>query len=113
MAVWLPVLKASLPYITQIVTAAIPAFTSKSSKGKPEEIIPTQIAELQTAVTRNAESVKMLATQLQEAIEGIDAAAAKLRQELIVLRRLSALAIILSLIAFSAIAWTFLSKATA
>ena len=76
MAGWIPVLKASLPYVTQIVTAALPAFTSKPAPGQPDEVVPKQIAELQSAVTQNAESVKTLATQLKEAIEGIDAGAA-------------------------------------
>ena len=47
MAGWLPVLKASLPYVSQIVTAALPAFTSKPPGARPEEVAPRQIAELQ------------------------------------------------------------------
>lgn len=98
MAAWLPLLKASLPYITQIVTAAIPAFTSKTYTDKPAEVIPTQIAELQSAVTQNAEAVKALATQLKGTIEGIDTGAAKLEQEIKALKRLARIAIILALL---------------
>ncbi len=50
MAVWFPLLKASLPYITQLVTAAIPAFISKSTTEKDADIVPKQIAELSEGV---------------------------------------------------------------
>jgi hypothetical protein len=99
MAAWLPLLKASLPYISQIVTAAIPAFTSKTSTDKPAEVIPTQIAELQSAVTQNAETVKALATQLKGTIEGIDTGAARLEQEIKSLKRLAWIAVTLALLA--------------
>lgn len=96
MAAWLPVIKASLPYVTQIITSAIPAFTSKPSNEKPDELVPKQIAELQTAVTHNAEAVKSLATQLKETIEGIDAGAVKLQEELARLRRMNIAALLVA-----------------
>ena len=96
MAAWLPFIKASLPYVTQIVTAAIPAFTSKPSNEKPDELVPKQIAELQSAVTHNAEAVKSLATQLKETIEGIDSGAARLQNELARLRRLTIAALLVA-----------------
>jgi hypothetical protein len=110
MAVWIPLLKASLPYITQIVTAAIPAFTSKPAGEKAVDLVPNQIAELQSAVIRNAESVKALAAQLKETIEGIDAGAAALQQEIRTLKRLAATAILLALIGVSVAVWALLSK---
>lgn len=88
MAAFLPALKIALPYITQIVTAAVPMFTSKSAGGKAEEIIPRQIQELQTAVTHNAETVRGLALQFKETMEGVDGAAARLQREVQRLRRL-------------------------
>jgi hypothetical protein len=109
MAVWLPILKASLPYITQLVTAAIPAFTSKSTTEKAADIVPKQIAELQSAVTHNAESVKTLAAQMKEAIESIDAGAAALQQEVKRVKRLAAAAIVLALLAVSIAVWALLS----
>ena len=110
MAVWLPLLKASIPYLTQIVTAAIPAFSSKRSGEKAADLVPDQIAELQSAVIRNAESVKSLAAQLNETIEGIDAGAAALQQELTMLKRLAASAIILALFGVSVAVWALVSK---
>ena len=111
MAAWLPLLKASLPYISQIVTAAIPAFTSKTSADKSAEVVPTQIAELQSAVTQNAEAVKALATQLKGTIEGIDTGAAKLEQEIKALKRLAQIATILALLGAAVAILALLSKA--
>jgi len=107
MAAFLPALKIALPYITQIVTAAVPMFTSRPANGKPDEVVPQQIRELQTAVTQNAESVKGLATQWKGTMEGLDAAAARLQQEVTVLRRLvycsTAIAIVASILAVVAV----------
>ncbi|HLR77703.1 MAG TPA: hypothetical protein VK062_01485 [Burkholderiaceae bacterium] len=89
MAAFLPALKVALPYITQIVTATVPMFTSKPANGKSDELVSKQIQELQDAVTNNAESVKVMATQWKETMEGLDAAAARLQKEIVVLRRLA------------------------
>lgn len=69
----LPFLKAVAPYIAQVATVAIPAFTSKSAgESKSDAIVIRQIAELQTAVTQNAQSVHTLAEKLQQVIEGLE-----------------------------------------
>ena len=99
MAVWLPALKALLPYITQVVTAAIPAFTTRSDQARAAEVIPRQIQELQAAVTHNAQSVKILADQLQQAITSIDAAVAAAEREMRLLRGLAGAAILLAVLA--------------
>lgn len=106
MAVWLPALKALLPYIAQVVTAAIPAFTTRSDQSRAE-VMPRQIEELQRAVTHNAESVKLLADQLQQAITGIDAAAAGIEREVRQARRLAVVASVLAVLAvgFGIAAW--------
>ena len=99
MAAWLPALKALLPYATQIVTAAIPAFTRKT--GTAQDVIPEQIQELQSAVVHNAESVKILATQMQQVITGIESGAVRIERDMRTLKRLSVIAIVLSLIAIA------------
>ena len=99
MAAWLPALKALLPYATQIVTAAIPAFTRKT--GPAQDVIPQQIQELQGAVIHNAESVKILATQMQQVITGIDSGAVRIERDMRISKRLSVIAIVLSLIAIA------------
>lgn len=112
MAVWLPILKASLPFITQIVSSAIPAFTSKSAREKADDIVPRQIAELQSAVIQNAESVKTLAAQMKDTIEGIDAGAETLQKEITMLKRLAAAAFVLALLGVSVAVWALVSKSS-
>lgn len=91
MAAWLPVLKTVLPYLTTIVTAAVPAFTAK----KDDE----RIAELQAAVKRNAESVKVLAEQMQRTVQAIEAGAASAERALRHAQLLSAAAVAVAVVA--------------
>jgi len=110
MAAWLPILKASLPYLTKIVAAAIPAFTSRPAPGKADEVIPQQIAELQAAVTSNAESIKALAAQLKQTIEGIDPGVGKLQREIAFLRRVAVVAMVLAVMGFGTALWAVLGR---
>lgn len=71
MAAWLPVLKAALPYVSNIVAAALPVFTSRRGQDATGDLIGRQIAELQEAVTGNAETVKGLAAQLEQTLSAI------------------------------------------
>ena len=43
MPAWLPLLKTTLPYVTQIVATAIPAFTSKTDASKVDPVVTRQI----------------------------------------------------------------------
>jgi hypothetical protein len=113
MAAWLPLIKATLPYVTQIFSAALPAFTSKSSAGKPDDVTAKQIAELQNAATNNAESIKGLAAQLKQTIEGIDAAGENLERELRGLRRLAVVAAAIAVLAGCIALWALVGKAGA
>jgi len=94
MAGWLlPALKAVLPHVGDILTAAKPAFT----KRKPEaaanqaalepDLVQQQIAELQAAVSQQSGHIKELAAQLENTIGALDKAAqlaeARLRRVLI------------------------------
>ncbi|NYT61608.1 hypothetical protein H0A66_04630 [Alcaligenaceae bacterium] len=105
MAAFLPALKVALPYITQIVTATLPMFTAKSAEGKADEVMPQQIRELQAAVTQNAESVKGLALQLKETIEGIDAAALGLQRQIVLLKRLAVFSVLVAVVAVGVAVW--------
>jgi uncharacterized protein YlxW (UPF0749 family) len=99
MAAWLPAVKVFLPYLTQIVTAAIPAFTKKADKTGMEDTTRNQISELQDAVTHNAESLKILATQLQQVINDIDSGSSNIEREIKANKRLAILAFALSAVA--------------
>ena len=71
---FLPIIKALAPYIAQVATAAIPAFTSKPEAVKTDPVVAKQIQELQEAATQNAQSIHMIAEKLQQAIQSIESA---------------------------------------
>lgn len=99
MPAWLPLLKTTLPYVTQIVATAIPAFTSKTDASKVDPVVTRQIEELQIAATRNAESIHTLAENFERTVLGIDDAAAKLQQEVGRLQKLVMLSSAVSVVA--------------
>lgn len=78
MAAWLPILKTVLPYIGPVVQAALPHLTRKKSD-KADPISAAQIAELQDAVSRNAESLRALALAMEESAKVNAAAIRRLR----------------------------------
>jgi hypothetical protein len=110
MVAWLPALKVSLPYITQIVTAAIPMFTSKPKNADSAALVPQQIEELQVAVVENAENVKGLATQMQNNLESLSSGASDLQREMRLIKRLIVLALTLAIIGLSLAVWMVISK---
>lgn len=71
---FLPIIKAVTPYIAQVATAAIPAFTSRSEKVKADDVMVKQIQELQAAAIQNAESIHLLAEKLQQGMQSIERA---------------------------------------
>jgi chromosome segregation ATPase len=83
---WLPVLKAALPYVSNIVAAALPVFTARRGQDATADLVSRQIAELQEAVTGNAETVKGLAAQVEQTIAALDAGEADLAQRLATLQ---------------------------
>lgn len=80
MAAWLPFLKIALPYVSNIVAAAIPAFTRHKGEDASDTVVTQQIAELQEAVTGNAEAVKVLAAQLEQTMTALAASEAESEQ---------------------------------
>lgn len=86
MAAWLPVLKAALPYVSNIVAAALPVFTARRGPDASAELVSRQIAELQDAVTQNAEAVKGLAAQVEKTITALDGGEAELTRRLATLQ---------------------------
>jgi hypothetical protein len=78
---FLPIIKALAPYVAQIATAAIPAFTSRPETVRSDPVVAKQIEELQTAVTQNAQSIHVLAEKIQQAMQGIENAAQEARQQ--------------------------------
>jgi hypothetical protein len=78
MAAWLiPALKAVLPHVGTIISAATPVFTKKSIDpgANQSPLLRQQITELQSAVSQNAGNIKELAAQLQSTVAALEQAA--------------------------------------
>jgi len=103
MAAWVSALKAVLPYVTNIVTAAIPAFTARRGQDRSAEVSAQQIAELQGAATHNAESVRVLAEQLQRTVSAVEQGAVNVEREVRRLRVLASVALLFALVALCAV----------
>jgi len=102
MAAWLPVIKAALPHIATIVTAALPIFTSKTSDSERNALTTQQIEELQSAATNNAEVIRELAAQVQTTFEALESAAAGVERQLKIQKRVAATAVSISAVSLSA-----------
>ena len=90
MAGWLlPALKAVLPHVGDILSAAKPAFTKRKpdALANPSELVQQQITELQSAVSQQSAHIKELAAQLENTITALEKAGqlaeARLRRVLI------------------------------
>lgn len=75
MAAWLiPALKAVLPHVGSIISAATPVFTNRKADAAANQalLLRQQIAELQSAASQNAAHVKELAAQLQSTVTALE-----------------------------------------
>ena len=93
------------PYIPEIIKIARPLFTRASSQEKSGEVVAQQIAELQTAATQNAESIKLLATEMQHTIDALQSGAAVLEKKLDFARVLLIISTTISILAFGIAAY--------
>jgi len=78
MAAWLiPALKAVLPHLGTIISAAAPAFTKKKVDAMADQtlLLQQQISELQSAASQNSAHIKELAAQLQSTVATLEQAA--------------------------------------
>lgn len=102
MPAWLiPALKAVLPHVGTIISAAKPVFTKKSvdTAGNQTALLQQQISELQSAVTQNAGNIKELAAQLQSTVAALEQAALAAEANLKRTRLLCVAALVFSVIA--------------
>ncbi len=102
MAAWfIPALKAVLPHVGTVISAAAPAFTKKRLEEAANQtlLLQQQISELQAAATQNAAHIKALAAQLQDTVAALEQAAAVAEARLRRVYRLSIVAVALSLVA--------------
>lgn len=103
MAAWLiPAVKAILPFVTPIMTSALPVFTTRKSdeaSAAQNSILQQQITELQSAASQNALHVKELAEQLQKTVAALERGAAAAESRFRHTAVLCGVAIALSLLA--------------
>jgi hypothetical protein len=111
MAAWLiPAVKAILPFVTPIVSSALPVFTTRKSEeaaAAQASVLQQQITELQSVASQNALHIKELAEQLQKTVSALEQAAAVAESRFRRTSVLCGVAIALSLVAIavSLIAW--------
>lgn len=96
------------PYLADIVVLARPLFTRNKDGDKVPEVVAQQIAELQQAATQNAETARVLATEMQRTIDSLQEGAQQLESQVRRARLLAAGAILVALAALvlAAIAMT-------
>ena len=79
MAAWIvpALLKAVLPHVGTIISAAAPVFTKKKADADPNQtfLLQKQITELQSAASQNAAHIKELAAQFQSTVAALEQAA--------------------------------------
>lgn len=105
MAAWLiPAVKAILPFITPIVSSALPVFTTRKNDEAAAQagVLQQQITELQSAASQNALHVKELAEQLQKTVTALEQGAAVAESRFRRMAVLCGVAIVLSLLAAGA-----------
>ena len=103
----LPIVKAVAPYLAQVASVAIPAFTSRKENAKTDPVEARQIEELQAAASQNAQSIQVLADKLQQAVQAIENAAKQAEKQVAIYKvvifatiSLSVVSLLISLLAF-------------
>ncbi|MGE0471872.1 MAG: hypothetical protein AB7L09_13940 [Nitrospira sp.] len=79
MLAWLfPALKAVLPHVGTILSAAAPVFTKKSADAASNQtsMLQEQVTELQAVVAKNDTHIKDLAMQMRTTLEALEQGAA-------------------------------------
>lgn len=103
----LPILKAAAPYVAQIATAAIPAFTKRQA-AETDPVVARQIEELQGAATQNAQSIHLLAEKMQQAIDSAETAARKAKKEVAIYKAVVLLSLVLSALSLTGCIYLFM-----
>lgn len=103
MSWFMPAFKAILPHLGTITSTVAPVFTRKPTEQETAEraLLAQQIAELQAASVQNAEQVRALAAQLQNALASLEQAAGAAQRRLQWLAAGCIAALLLSLLALA------------
>ena len=112
MAAWLlPALKAVLPHVGAIISAAAPVFTRKRGEAAATQaLLQEQIGELQAAASQNAAHIRELAAQLRSTVAALGQAAEAAESKLRRVLAQCAAASVLSAAALAIAAYLLLSR---
>ena len=113
MPAWfIPILKAVLPHIGNIISAATPVFTKKHTDAVANQaiLLQQQVTELQTAAFENDAHIKELAAQIQTAVTALEegASVAERRHQRILI--LCITATVLSVMSFCTALFIFFAR---
>jgi hypothetical protein len=113
-ASWLiPALKAVLPHVGDILSAAKPVFTKKKPEAPgapgPYDLVQQQIAELQAAASQQSAHIKELAAQLENTVAALEKAAAIAEERL---RRVLIFTAVSAALSIAALGVAFLAAVT-
>jgi hypothetical protein len=103
---------AVAPILPELIRMAKPMFTrdrTPGGKAPDPALLERQIAELQDAAARNAESVRGLAEEMQRTLEALQAGAERLEARLRLAQLLAAVAVTVAGLAFAAAAYALAS----
>lgn len=116
MASWLiPALKAVIPHVGDILSAAKPVFTKKKPESgpgaspSPHDLVQQQIAELQAAASQQSTHIKELAAQLENTVAALEKAAALAEERL---RRVLIFTAVSAALSIAALGVAFLAAIT-
>ena len=102
MAWFMPAVKVILPFISPIIGAALPVFSSRKGDEAAvaqASLVQQQITELQSATSQNAANIKELAAQLQNTVAALEQGALIAEARLKKISLLCVVAIAVSVIA--------------
>lgn len=102
MAAWFT---AVAPFLPDLIQMAKPIFTRAKSEEKAPDLVPQQITELQDAAAQNAESVRLLAAEMQQTLTALQQASGELEHKLERANRLSLVAVTVAGLSFALAAY--------
>src|SRR5688500_16830405 len=102
---WIAVAQLVLTNLDTIIGVVKPAFTRRKVEARPNQtdLLTQQISELQAAASSNADQTRQLAAQIKEVVAALEQVAMSAQSERQKFRRLSLVAVAISLISIVAV----------
>jgi methyl-accepting chemotaxis protein len=102
---WIAVAQLVLTNLDTIIGVVKPAFTRSKVEVLPNQtdLLNQQISELQAAASSNADQIRQLAAQIKEVVAALEQVAMSAQSERQTFRRLSLVAVAISLISIVAV----------